>query len=138
MRSQTFGESGVVEDNFCAGGVVDELEFGDRINTRRPVDDSPGLNDALIRDELDVAAEDVPAKEGEGASGSASDLRRRIAKGHAGLHGGAEVNDFVKLLGIEQGLVDALARRFEDGLLMNGFLRTRDFFLCRGKSFGNA
>jgi len=50
----------------------------------------------------------------------------KIVFGHAGVHGCTELCDLVELLGVSECFVDTLSAGFENGLLMNGFRRTRN------------
>ena len=53
----------MIEDESGAGAPVFQLELGNRVDARIPVDDTPRLNDALVGDELDVASDNVGAED---------------------------------------------------------------------------
>jgi tetratricopeptide (TPR) repeat protein len=117
----SFRKTGMVEDNLGSRALLDEFKSRNRIDTRIPIDDAPGLNDSFVRCELDVPPDDMSCENCESASHLSADLRRRSAKRHTRLHRGTEVHDLVELGGLRERFVQALPARFESGFLMNGF-----------------
>ena len=57
------------------GAMLDKLESRDRIYASIPVDNSPCLNDALVRHELDVSPDNMSAEDDELTAGFAADPR---------------------------------------------------------------
>lgn len=88
------GESGVVEVERGSGGVGMKFEFDNGKDAGVPVGGTPGLDDALAGDELDVAADDESAKKTERAAFMRID-------------GGGESGEGGELLGIEERGFDA-------------------------------
>ena len=128
------GEADVVKDNFCAGGLNDELEFSDGKDAGGPTGDAPGLDDALVWQEFELAADDVAAEDAEGAAEFAADLGGIFVEREGGA-GAAEDGDFLELQGIGEGFVDAGGRGFEGRFLMDGFGRVGDAVVFGGASF---
>lgn len=100
-------EAGVVEDEGGFSGVGVEFEVDDGVDAWVPVTGAPGLHDALIGDEFNVAAGDLTAELGEGSAWGGIDGRI-----HAGEGG--------ELLLVEDGLVEALGAGVEVDLVMDG------------------
>src|SRR6266853_251905 len=129
-RCQVFpialGKTGVVKDNLGSGALLRELEFRNRVHTRIPVSDSPGLDDSLVRDKFDMSPHDIAAEARERASHFSADFRRRRPERHPGLHGATELRHLVELFGVGKGFINTFPTRFEHGFLMNGFLRARN------------
>src|ERR1700730_9545135 len=105
MFCLTFGESRVVEDQLRAGTLFDELELCNGIDAGVPVNHAPGLHDAVVRNQFDLAAYDVTTKNRECAAGFTTDRGRGGPKGLACLHFGAELYDFVELLGVGERFI---------------------------------
>lgn len=120
-------ETGVIENKLGGGALVGELEFRDGEDAGIPAAGAPGLDDAFAGDEFDLAADDVAAENGKSAAGFATNLGGRGRLNHSRLHGGAELDHFVELLRVGEGVVDALARGFEDDFLVDGFASMGNF-----------
>src|ERR1700720_137425 len=86
MFCLAFGESRVVEDQFGAGTLFDEFELRDGIDAGVPVDHAPGLHDAVVRNQFDLAANDVATKNRKCAADFVTDCRRGRPKRPAGLY----------------------------------------------------
>lgn len=87
-----------------------EIKTNEGIGAGIPSGRAPGLNDALIGEQFNVATEDPGAKHGEGASGFAVDVGRLVREGR-------------ELFGVEKDGVDASGSGFEIDLLMQGSAR---------------
>src|SRR5579864_2234943 len=59
------GKPDMVEDEFSRGALVDEFEPGQGIRAGIPLDDAPGLHNALAGQQLDLPAHDISAVNGE-------------------------------------------------------------------------
>src|ERR1700679_3861143 len=111
--------------------LLHEFEFRNRVDPRRPPARSPRLHDTLVRHKFDVSPCDVSAEERERPSHFTTDLRRLVFQMH-GLHHSTELYDLAELFGLGKRFVDDLPARFENGHLVNGFLRMRNLLLgCR-------
>lgn len=73
-RGRALGEAGVIENQFRVGTLLIELEFYDGINPRQPILFPPGLNDALIGNQFDVAAGYYTSKDSERTAHVAANL----------------------------------------------------------------
>ena len=118
----------MVKYDLGPGALLHELELRNRIDARSPAACSPGLHDSLVRHKFDVSSRDVPAEERERASYFTTDLRWLVSQVH-GLQDSTELYDLVELFGVGKRFVHALAARFENGLLVNGFRRTLNLLL---------
>src|ERR1700693_810975 len=63
-----FGETGVIEDDECAGALRFEFKFHDGVDAGIPMRGAKGLHDALIGWEFYIAPFDETAKGGKGAA----------------------------------------------------------------------
>ena len=99
MIGGTDREACVVEDEFCAGAFGNELEFNEGVDTWIPAEFTPGLNDALVGNEFDVATDDVVAEDAEGATWFAGDFGG-FGFEVGGFHCEAEQFYFLKLFGV--------------------------------------
>ena len=100
------GEAGVIEDESGFSGAGFEFEVDDGVDAGIPVGGAPGLNDAAVGDEFDVAACDEAAEQPEGAPGS-------------GVDGGREAGEGGELLLIEDGFIQTLRGGVECDFVMN-------------------
>src|SRR5581483_5151302 len=100
-------ETGVVEDESGVRSVRDCFEPHERVDTGRPGPDAPGLDDALVRDQLHDPARDAAAEQLEGAANVA-------------LNAGGGTRDRGELLLVEQGGVDSRGARLEGDFLVDG------------------
>src|SRR5580658_897340 len=116
----------MVKNDPGAGILLDELEPRNRVNAGMPVPRAPGLDNSLVRHELDVPSRDIPAEEREGASHFTTDLGALVAQVH-GLQHATKLDDLVELFGVNECFVDALPAGFEYGLLVDRFRRMRNF-----------
>ena|ERR1700728_663727 len=57
-----------------------QFEMNEGVDAWIPMRGAPGLNNPLARDELNIAADNQPAKHREGASGRGIDCRRHSRK----------------------------------------------------------
>ncbi len=73
MLCLSFGEAGVIKHEAGTRAILEEFEPRDRIDARRPIGCPPGLNDSLVRDELDNAPTDVAAENGKRTARLATD-----------------------------------------------------------------
>jgi len=62
---RVLGEARLIEDNLRLPAIFMQLEADDRIDTFGPSHGAPGLRDSFARNQLDVAANDVPAEAGK-------------------------------------------------------------------------
>src|SRR5882724_5775334 len=108
MFCLTSGKSRVVEGQLGAGTLFEELELCNGIDAGVPVNHAPGLHDAFVWNQFDLAAYDVATKNQKCAAGFATDCGRRGPEGLAGLHFGAELYDFVELLGVGKRFIYTL------------------------------
>ena len=100
-------KTGVIENNECLCTLLFEFKANNGVDARSPSGRTPGLDDALIWDELDIATEDSCAKHGKGTAS----FRVNI---------GGLVRESGELLGIEKDAVDARKGRFENDFLVQG------------------
>lgn len=121
------GEASVIEDELCAVGLLEELESRDGVNAGGPTAGAPGLDDASAGDEFDLAAADVAPVNGECAARLGADFGGLGRLDHSRLHGGAELDHLIELLGVGESVVDPLARGFEDDFLVDGFASMGNF-----------
>lgn len=123
------GETSVVEDDSRIRAFFLEVEFRDRIHAVFPHDHAPCLDDSLVWEQLDVASHDVAAETRKRATHFAADVRWSGA-----LHIG-EIGELGELAAVRKRFVYALAARFDDDLLMDGFRGVRNLLggdtLCR-------
>src|SRR5258706_3920904 len=80
MSRRFLRESGLVKDYLCRVIALLQLEPGNRIDTFWPVAHTPCLHHTLARNELDIAAGDLPAEAGKAATRTRVDFRRRAAR----------------------------------------------------------
>src|ERR1700675_3219499 len=133
-------EAGMVKDDLGSSPLLDELEPGNREDTRIPATRTPGLDDSHSGNEFDVPPGDIPPEAHERASLLAAHLRGLDGsrRQHAGLQDATELNDFLKLLRFRKRFVHTLAGRLENWFLVNGFRRMRNFFFGRRPGLGRA
>jgi len=111
-------KAGVIEDELRLSSSFVELESHDRIEPWRPIFFTPRLNDALIGNQFDVAAQNHTPKNRERSAHFRTDL------GGSALHD--EIGHLAELFFLGERFVDAFPRRLEDNFLMNAFARMRD------------
>src|SRR4029077_20271371 len=117
------GKAGMVKDDFGSSALLYELEFHYRIDTRIPVDHSPGLDDSRIRHKFDVSSQNDAAEKCERASHFSADFRRHLLERNTGILGCGDLRDLIEQFAISERLVDTTPARPENGFLMNGFRR---------------
>src|SRR5215210_2191846 len=100
-------KTGVVENQPGAVALGLELEPGDRVDAGLPVADPPGLDEPLVRHQLEVPSRDHAAETRKGTAGFSRDL------------GGGSAGHLAELLGVRERLVDALGAGVDDDFLMN-------------------
>src|ERR1700735_2191357 len=110
------------------GALLHQLKSRNRVDARWPAARSPSLHDSLVRYKFDLSSRDVPTEESERATRLETDLGGLVSPVH-GLHDPAELYDLVELFGVGERFVHALAARFDNGLLVNGFRGMRNFIL---------
>lgn len=103
-------KAGVIEGQGCAGSMRAEFKVDDRVDPGVPMGRTPGLDDALVLDQLHVAAHNEPSKQGEGPARSWVD-------------GGRQPGEGGELLLVQQGDVDALWGGLEFEIVVNGGAR---------------
>ena len=118
----------MVEYDPGPGALLHQLKFRNRVDAGRPAARSPGLHDSLVRYKFDLSSRDVPTEESERAARLETDLGGLVSQVH-GLHDSAELYDLVELFGVGERFVHALAARFNNDLLVNGFRRMRNLIL---------
>src|ERR1700687_1196107 len=138
-RRQVFplalGKARMVKHDHSSGALFHELELRNRVDAWFPATRSPGLDDSLVRHQIDVPSHDIAAEKCERASHFTANLRGLASCGH-GIHDSAELYDLVELFGVGECFVDVLPARFENSLLVNGFRRTRNLLLGSRPSLG--
>src|SRR5262245_48722980 len=102
------GESGVIQDHTRFRSFGDEVEANDGVHSVVPVLDAPGLDDALVRQQFNVATAEHAAEARECATGLAADLGRCAR------------TELAELLGAGERLVHAAWSGIQDKLLANG------------------
>src|SRR6266581_1131491 len=80
MLFLSFGKTCVIENQMSSGALCLELKPGNGINALVPRDHAPGLDDSPVRRQLQVASDDVTAKQREGAAGFAVNRGRHARK----------------------------------------------------------
>lgn len=120
----------MVKNDSGRGPLGHELEFDNRVNAHGPSAHSPRLDNSLARNEFKVTSGDITTEERKLAAQFPTDLRGLVGsrRQHAGFHDSTELDDPVELLGIGQGLVQALGRGLENNFLVDGFGRVRNCF----------
>src|ERR1700732_27693 len=111
----------MVKIDFGTGALFGEFELHNRVDTGIPIHYTPRLDNSLVRHKFDMATCDVATEKCERATHLPADFGEFFPQPHAGLHGSTELNDFVKLSGVGECLIDALSARLKDGLLMDRF-----------------
>jgi len=101
------GEAGVVKDHGGPGRFWPELKVDDGVGAGVPVCGAPGLNDALVGDELNSSTNDEAAK-----------LRECPAGGW--VDGCGQSGKRRELLLVEEGLVKAVGTGLEIDLVVDG------------------
>ncbi len=122
-------KAGVIEDELRLSSSFVELESHDRIEPWRPIFFTPRLNDALIGNQFDVAAQNHTPKNRERSAHFRTDL------GGSALHD--EIGHLAELFFLGERFVDAFPRRLEDNFLMNAFARMRANALSAIPNSGN-
>ena len=107
-----------------------QIKTNDGIRAGVPSGGTPGLDDALVGDEFDIATEDSCTEHGEGSAGFAMDVSRLVGEGR-------------ELLGVKKDGVDACGSGLEIDLLAQGSAggvgrRWRSGLLRGGKKVGGA
>src|SRR5215813_4402546 len=124
MLTTASRKASVVKNKLCSGAVFFQFKADDGINSRVPTDLTPCLDNSLPRDKLKLSANDVVAKDAEWTASFPADLRRLglevDARGRP-----AQQLDLLKLLCVDEGIVDTLSTHLEKGLLMDGLRRMR-------------
>src|SRR5712672_2724204 len=87
--------------------LLPQLEFHNRIDSLRPHLDAPCLDNALIRQKLNISPRNYPAKTRKGAARIAADLGRRAAA------------EFAELLGVQERVIYALRTCLEYDFLLD-------------------
>lgn len=105
MPEIAFGKTCVVQDDFGLLAPLFQFKFDERIDAGLPVGGTPGLNDPLSGNQLNVSPHDQATEERKGATRFAIDPGGRTCEGG-------------KLFGIQQGVVNALTARLNIDLLM--------------------
>jgi hypothetical protein len=118
MLGGSLRKSSVIENKFRLRPLLIQLKSHNRIHTRRPIFFPPRLHNAFIRNQFDVAAQNHSPKHLKRTANLRADLRGRARDD--------EVRDLPELFLFEDRLVDTLARRLENNLLMNTLARPRD------------
>lgn len=95
----------MVENNARLCALLLKIKTNDGIDAGIPSRGTPGLDDALVGVQFDVATEDSCAEQGEGSAGFAMDVSRLVGEGR-------------ELLGVEKDGVDARGSSFEIDLLV--------------------
>jgi hypothetical protein len=95
----------VVENNARLCTLLLKIKTNDGIGAGIPSRGTPGLDDALVGVQFDIATEDSCTEQGEGSTGFAMDVSRLAGEGR-------------KLLGVEKDGVDARGSSFEIDLLV--------------------
>ena len=112
----------MVKNDFGTGTLFGEFELHNRVDAWNPIHYTPRLDNSLVRHKLDMAACDVATEKCERATHLPADFVGFFPN-FPRLHGAAESNDFVKLSGVGERLIDTLTARLKHGLLMNRFRR---------------
>jgi len=95
----------VFENNAHLCALLPKIKPNDGIGAGIPSRGTPGLDDALVGDQFDIATEDSRAEHGEGSAGFAMDVSKLVGEGR-------------ELLGVEKDGVDARGSSFEIDLLV--------------------
>src|SRR6266404_1162908 len=106
MIAQALWKTDVIKDNACSRSLRLQCKPRDRICAFGPGDDAPSLNDSLIGNQFEVAANDVSFEKRERAADVAIDFRS--ASGKIG-----------ELFGIKKRLVNFLRTGVEIDFLVN-------------------
>ena len=95
----------MVENNAHLCALLPKIKPNDGIGAGIPSRGTPGLDDAPVGVEFDIATEDSCAEHGEGSAGFAMDVSILVGEGR-------------ELLGVEKDGVDARGSSFEIDLLV--------------------
>ena len=125
----------MIKYDFGPGALLHEFELRNRIDARTPAARSPSLDDSLVRHKFHLPSCDVPAEQLERAARFTADLRGLVGQVH-GLHSAAQLYDLVELFGVAKHIVNALAARGENRLLVNGVSCMRNSVIGSRPSLG--
>jgi hypothetical protein len=120
------GKSFVVQGEFGSRAAIREFKLHDGVGAGVPVHRTPGLDDSLTGDQLDLPTCDEATEHGERAAGFRADLCGRCSSGHARFDSVAEFDNALKLFCVGESIVNALGTGCEGDFLMNGFGGVRD------------
>jgi hypothetical protein len=107
----------VVKNQLCLRPLLGQVESGNRIVTGFPIDDTPCLDNPLVRHEFYLSSHNVPAENRKCAAHLAADFGSLRSQWHR-LHGSAELHDLCELPDLCESVVDTLAARPEGSLLV--------------------
>src|SRR5215470_10410454 len=125
-------KAGVVKNEFGVRALLDQLEFDKGVDARFPTDFPPRLNEPVVRCELDVPSDNVPAEQREGAADFPTNRSRLLPIGHASL---TELDDPIELFRVRQRFVNAFPTGFKHDLLVNRVSSVRNpIVVCKRAS----
>lgn len=97
----------MVEKNARLCALLSKIKTNDGISAGIPSGGTPGLDDALVGDQFDVATENSSAKHREGSAGFAVDVGGFMGEGR-------------ELFGVKKDSIDARGSGFEIDVLVQG------------------
>ena len=97
----------MVQNDACLCALFLKIKANNGIDAGIPSGGTPGLDDALIGHQFDVATEDSCAKNGEGSAGLTVDVGRLVGEGR-------------ELPGVEKSGIDPGRSGFQIDVLMEG------------------
>src|SRR5438046_3775098 len=81
----SLGKSRVIKHDLRAGALLDEFKSRNRVKTRGPVAQAPGLNDSLVWHQFDMPPQNVATEKRKRAAYFTADSRRRSSRRRAGV-----------------------------------------------------
>jgi len=118
-----FWEACMIKNEFGSAALPGQLELNKRIDTGRPANLAPGLDQSFVGRHLDMSSDDMVAKYGEGPSDLPTDLRGPVFDGQASF---TKRHDSIELLGVSECFIDAVATCVESNFVMNGLSGMRN------------
>jgi len=136
-RREVFGgplwKACMVKNELCLRTLVDQFELCNRIVAGLPIDDTPCLNNPLVRHKLKLPSHNVSTEDRERSANLRANLGSFRTRLHA-LHGAAQFYQLGELAGVCERIINTLAACAEDPLLTDRLRRVENFVFDGGES----